>query len=87
LEDLVLTAVWSRKYKTVPAGSVGAPVMARGAMAKALAGSKREIMAGSMMANEAGHNFSPGLLFRLIEPSGIAMPPPPNGSEKPSSIS
>jgi hypothetical protein len=56
-------------------------------MAKALAGSKREIMAGSMMANEAGHNFSPGLLFRLIEPSGIAMPPPPNGSEKPSSIS
>jgi hypothetical protein len=57
-------------------------MMGSGTFAEALAGSRREIMARGMIATDVGNNVSPGILLCLVEPFGIAMPLPPEGSEK-----
>jgi hypothetical protein len=82
LEVLVLTVVRRRKYKTVPAGRAGASVMARAAVAIALASGKNKIMPRSMTALGGRNRLARGCFARLDRPSGIVMLLPPEGFEK-----
>jgi hypothetical protein len=56
--------------------------MALGAFANAPVGSKKEIMARSAMAPGTGNNSATGFLAHFVKLFGIAMPLPPEGSEK-----
>src|SRR5208282_853637 len=81
-EVLVLTAVWRCRYKIVPAGRVGAPVRALGALAEAPARGKSKIMVRSAKAPGPGNHIALVFLAHLAEPLGIAMPCPPDATEK-----